>query len=81
MRLRPVRLAGRIVEVDADGQLFCDCCLSMFSIEAALRTLPTEHRVGLARNPGALVRPLEDREHDTSWVESPWSAYQYRGAW
>jgi hypothetical protein len=81
VRLRPVRLAGRVIEVDSAGALYCDCCRSVFAIEVALRTLPTEHRVGLARHPGALVRPLADADHGTSWVESPWSAYQYRGAW
>jgi hypothetical protein len=77
VRLRPVRLAGRIVEVDVGGQLYCDCCLAMFSIEAALAMPPTEHRVGLARSPGALVRPMGDGEHDAVWVEP----LRYWGAW
>jgi hypothetical protein len=77
VRLRPVRLVGRVVEVDVDGRLYCDCCLAMFSIEAALTVPPTEHRIGLARSPGALVRPMGDSEHDVPWVEP----VRYWGAW
>jgi hypothetical protein len=50
----------------------------LFSIEQALQTLPTEHRVGLARHPGALVQSLTDRDHGAPWVER-WPIY--RGAW
>jgi hypothetical protein len=74
VRLRPVPLAGRVIEIDADGQLFCDDCLSMFSIEQVLRLTTREHRVGLARHPGALVQPLTDRDHGAPWVER-WPIY------
>ncbi len=77
VRLRPVCLAGRIVEIDADGRLFCDDCLSIFSIEQALRLNPREHRIGLARRPGALVQPLTDRDHGRPWFEP----VRYMGAW
>ncbi len=77
VRLRPVHVAGRIIEIDADGQLFCDCWLSMFSIEQVLHTDARQHRIGLARHPGALVQPLTDRDHGRPWIEP----VRYMGAW
>jgi len=59
-RVRQVRFGQRSLYVTTDSRIWCDCCMSTFTLAECLRMERGKHRVSLDRTPLGWPRPTQD---------------------